>query len=67
MIMVVPLVKHGSTNNYFERFRLSKGYLKLRSGYRKIMKKYAFTRWFYYFSSAVKNFIKEDLLEKLIF
>lgn len=57
----------GSTNNYFERFRLSKGYLKLRSGYRKIMKKYAFTRWFYYFSSAVKNFIKRRFVRKNLF
>ncbi|NLB49031.1 MAG: 1-deoxy-D-xylulose-5-phosphate synthase [Erysipelotrichia bacterium] len=57
----------GSANNYFEKFRLSKSYLKLRSSYRKVMKKYAPTRWFYYFSSAIKNFFKRRFVRKNLF
>ncbi|HHT67281.1 MAG TPA: 1-deoxy-D-xylulose-5-phosphate synthase [Erysipelotrichaceae bacterium] len=56
----------GSTNNYFEKFRLSRSYLNLRKKYRAL-KKYRATRWFYRLTSGIKNYFKRLFVRKNLF
>ena len=48
----------GYSSNGWEKFRLSRGYLKRKERYVRFMKKTAFGRGIYKASSAVKNFFK---------
>ena len=58
---------HGLMHNYFERFRLSKGYLKHKDRYRRVLKKTFLTRWFYYLTSWIKNLFKRLVIRKNVF
>ena len=58
---------HGLMNNYFERFRLSKGYLRGKDRYARFLKKTFLTRWFYHFTSWIKNIFKRLVIRKNIF
>ena len=48
----------GYSSNGWEKFRLSKGYLRRKERYARIMKKTAFGRGIYKVTSAIKNFFK---------
>ena len=48
----------GYSSNGWEKFRLSKGYLKRKERYVRVMKKTAFGRGIYKITSAIKNFFK---------
>lgn len=48
----------GYSSNGWERFRLSKGYLRRKERYVRVMKKTAFGRGIYKVTSAIKNFFK---------
>ena len=54
----------GHSSNVWERFRLSKGYLKRKDRYRRVMKKTKFGRGIYKITSAVKGFFKYLLMRK---
>ena len=54
----------GHSSNVWERFRLSKGYLKRKDRYRRFMKKTKFGRGVYKVTSAVKGFFKYLLMKK---
>ena len=58
---------HGLMKNYFERFRLSKGYLKHKDRYRRVLGKSVLTRWFYRFTSWIKNSFKRLFIRKNVF
>ena len=57
----------GHSSNMWERFRLSKGYLKRKARYRNFMKKTKFGRGVYKVTSAIKNFFKYLLVRKNTF
>lgn len=57
----------GHSSNMWERFRLSKGYLRRKNRYRAVMKKTAFGRGIYKVTSAIKNFFKYLLVRKNAF
>ena len=57
----------GHSSNMWERFRLSKGYLRRKDRYRAVMKKTAFGRGIYKVTSAIKNFFKYLLVRKTTF
>ena len=57
----------GHSSNMWERFRLSKGYLRRKDNYRRVMKKTAFGRGIYKVTSAIKNFFKYLLVRKTTF
>ena len=57
----------GYSSNMWERFRLSKGYLRRKENYRKVMKKTAFGRFIYRITSAIKNFFRYLLIRKNTF
>ena len=57
----------GYSSNTWERFRLSKGYLKRKARYVRIMKKTAFGRGIYKVTSAIKNFFKYLVVRKNTF
>ena len=57
----------GYSSNTWERFRLSKGYLKRKERYKRVMKKTAFGRWIYKVTSSIKNFFKYLLVKKNTF
>ena len=57
----------GHSSNMWERFRLSKGYLRRKNRYRTVMKKTAFCRGIYKVTSAIKNFFKYLLVRKTTF
>ena len=57
----------GHSSNMWERFRLSKGYLRRKNRYRAVMKKTAFGRGIYKITSAIKNFFKYLLVRKTTF
>ena len=57
----------GHSSNMWERFRLSKGYLRRKDRYRRVMKKTAFGRGIYKVTSAIKNFFKYLLVRKNTF
>ena len=48
----------GYSSNGWEKFRLSKGYLRRKERYVRVMKKTAFGRGIYKVTSAIKNFFK---------
>ena len=57
----------GYSSNTWERFRLSKGYLKRKARYVRVMKKTAFGRGIYKVTSAIKNFFKYLVVRKNTF
>ena len=57
----------GHSSNMWERFRLSKGYLRRKNNYRNLMKKTAVGRGIYKVTSAIKNFFKYLLVRKNTF
>ena len=57
----------GLLHRYFEKFRLSKGYLKSKSRYQRFLKKTFLTRWFYHLTSWIKRQFKKLLLRKNFF
>ena len=54
----------GYSSNMWEKFRLSKGYLKRKERYRSLMKKTAFGRGIYRITRAVKNKFKYTVVRK---
>ncbi len=57
----------GHSSNMWEKFRLSKGYLRRKEKYVRVMKKTAFGRGIYKVTSAIKNFFKYLLVKKNTF
>ena len=57
----------GFSSNSWERFRLSKGYLRRKERYSRFMKKTAFGRGIYKVTSAIKNFFKYLVVRKNTF
>ena len=57
----------GQSSNMWEKFRLSKGYLKRKDNYRRVMKKTKLGRGIYKVTSAIKNFFKYLLVRKNTF
>ena len=57
----------GLTHRYFEKFRLSKGYLRSKGRYQRFLKKTFLTRWFYHLTSWIKRQFKKFLLRKNTF
>ena len=57
----------GYSSNMWEKFRLSKGYLKRKARYKKFMNKTKFGRGVYKVTSAIKNFFKYLLVRKNTF
>ena len=57
----------GLLHRYFEKFRLSKGYLRSKSRYQRFLKKTFLTRWFYHLTSWIKRQFKKLLLRKNFF
>ena len=57
----------GYSSNTWEKFRLSKGYLKRKERYARFMKKTAFGRGVYKVTSAIKNFFKYLVVRKNTF
>ena len=57
----------GHSSNMWEKFRLSKGYLRRKERYVRVMKKTAFGRGIYKVTSAIKNFFKYLVVKKNTF
>ena len=57
----------GHSSNMWEKFRLSKGYLRRKERYVGFMKKTKFGRAIYKVTSAVKNFFKYLVVRKNVF
>ena len=57
----------GHSSNMWEKFRLSKGYLRRKERYVGFMKKTKFGRGVYKVTSAIKNFFKYLLVRKNVF
>ena len=57
----------GYSSNMWEKFRLSKGYLKRKERYNRVLKKTAVGRGIYRATRAIKNFFKYLLLRKNAF
>ena len=57
----------GYSSNMWEKFRLSKGYLKRKDRYRRVMKKTKLGRGIYRVTSAIKNFFKYLVVKKNAF
>ena len=57
----------GYSSNMWERFRLSKGYLRRKEKYVRVMKKTKVGRGIYRVTSAIKNFFKYLLVRKTTF
>ena len=57
----------GYSSNTWEKFRLSKGYLRRKDKYVRFMKKTAFGRGIYKVTSAIKNFFKYVVTRKNTF
>lgn len=57
----------GYSSNTWEKFRLSKGYLRRKEKYVRFMKKTAFGRGIYKVTSAIKNFFKYVVTRKNTF
>ncbi|MBO6261982.1 MAG: 1-deoxy-D-xylulose-5-phosphate synthase [Bacilli bacterium] len=58
---------HGLLHNYFERFRLSKSYLRNKDRYQRFLKKTFLTRWFYYLTSWVKGLFRKIFIRSNVF
>ena len=57
----------GYSSNMWEKFRLSRGYLRRKAKYVKFMKKTKFGRGVYKVTSSIKNFFKYLLVKKNTF
>ena len=57
----------GYSSNGWEKFRLSKGYLKRKERYARVMKKTGFGRGIYKVTSSIKNFFKYLVVRKNTF
>ena len=57
----------GYSSNMWERFRLSKGYLRRKEKYVRVMKKTKLGRGIYRVTSAIKNFFKYLLVRRTTF
>ena len=57
----------GHSSNMWEKFRLSKGYLRRKAKYASFMKKTKLGRGVYKVTSAIKNFFKYLLVRKNVF
>ena len=57
----------GYSSNMWERFRLSKGYLRRKEKYVRVMKKTKVGRGIYRVTSAIKNFFKYLLVRRTTF
>ena len=57
----------GHSSNMWEKFRLSKGYLRRKARYKSFMQKTKFGRGIYKVTSAIKNFFKYLLVRKNTF
>lgn len=57
----------GLIHRYFEKFRLSKRYLRNKNRYQRFLKKTFLTRWFYYLTSWIKRQFKKVFIKKNIF
>ena len=57
----------GLMHRYFEKFRLSKGYLKNKDRYQRFLKKTFLTRWFYHLTSWIKRQFKKIFIRRNIF
>ncbi len=57
----------GLMHRYFEKFRLSKGYLRNKNRYQRFLKKTFLTRWFYHLTSWIKRQFKKIFIRKNIF
>lgn len=57
----------GLMHRYFEKFRLSKGYLRNKNRYQRFLKKTFLTRWFYHLTSWIKRQFKKLFIRKNIF
>ena len=56
----------GISNNYFERMRLSKRYLKAKATYKRVLCKHKITKPIYTATSAIKNFFSRYVFRKKI-
>ena len=54
-------------HRYFEKFRLSKGYLRNKDRYQRFLKKTFLTRWFYRLTSWIKRQFKKLFIRKNFF
>ncbi len=57
----------GLMHRYFEKFRLSKGYLRNKDRYQRFLKKTFLTRWFYHLTSWIKRQFKKLFIRKNLF
>ncbi|MBP3732640.1 MAG: 1-deoxy-D-xylulose-5-phosphate synthase [Bacilli bacterium] len=57
----------GLMHRYFEKFRLSKGYLRNKNRYQRFLKKTFLTRWFYHLTSWIKRQFKKIFIRRNIF
>ena len=57
----------GYSSNTWEKFRLSKGYLKRKERYRRVMSKTKLGRGIYKVTSAIKNFFRNILTRRTSF
>ena len=57
----------GLMHRYFEKFRLSKGYLRNKNRYQRFLKKTFLTRWFYHLTSWIKRQFKKLFIRKNLF
>lgn len=57
----------GLMHRYFEKFRLSKGYLRNKDRYQRFLKKTFLTRWFYHLTSWIKRQFKKIFIRRNIF
>lgn len=57
----------GLIHRYFEKFRLSKRYLRNKNRYQRFLKKTFLTRWFYHLTSWIKRQFKKLFIRKNLF
>ena len=62
---ISPAIK-GVSNNYFERMRLSKRYLRAKANYKRILCKHKITKPIYIVTSAIKNFFSRYIFRKKV-
>ena len=57
----------GFTHNFFEKFRLKRGYLRAKDFYKRALYRFGCTRWIYKCTKAIKDFFKYILTRRNIF
>ena len=62
---ISPAIK-GVSNNFFERMRLSKRYLRAKARYKRVLCKHKITKPIYTVTSAIKNFFSRHIFRKKI-